>query len=326
MSYSYMGIGGKTFWFTGVVEDVTDPLQIGRAKVRAHGLHGPSNVILTEDLPWSTVLLPTTAGGGQGTRQTPGLDVGATVMGFFIDGASGQYPIIVGIIPGINGDTDLTAPDSGTLGQGRSGDGTSSSIVDTTPLPAAPPGSPNANLNDIISRLPLDQGRKNQLKADPCYMISYFEKELGLSRMQAAALVGNLAHESIGFSTTARNKGDGRDGSDSIGLAQWNSGRAQDLFRFANRLQKPWETLEVQLAFVVWEMQNTETAAYNALKSVNGNTVGDLYRATDTVQQKYERSAAGAGTADRRAFALGFFSGCPLTSSTGATTGGSSRF
>jgi len=313
MSYSYMGLGGKTFWFTGVVEDVNDPLQIGRAKVRAHGLHAPSSVITTEDLPWSTVLLPTTAGGGQGVRHTPGLDVGATVMGFFIDGASGQYPIIVGIIPGINGETDLTAPDSGTLSQGRPGDGSPSSVpVDNSPLPVPPPGATGESLDAIKSRLPLSNSAKNKLKADPCYMMNYFEKELGLSRLQSAALVGNFAHESAGFSPTVENIGDAKDGTNSVGLAQWNQDRLTNLYKFANRLQKPWQSLEVQMAFVVWEMNNTHTGAYNALKSVNGNTVGDLYRAVDVVRNKYE---VAVDHPDRRSFAYGFFSGCPVSSS-----------
>lgn len=82
---------------------------------------------------------------------------------------------------------------------------------------------------------------------------------------QAAGIVGNLIHESS-LSVAARNPGDGRDGSDSIGLSQWNSSRAEALKRFATANGKDWRDFGVQLAFVDHELNTTETAARDRLK------------------------------------------------------------
>lgn len=91
-------------WFIGTVEDNNDPAKLGRLKVRCHGYHSddPSEV-LTEHLPWATVLQPTTSAGLRGGGISPtGALVGTQVMGFFADGAVAQYPIIFGVLGGIN--------------------------------------------------------------------------------------------------------------------------------------------------------------------------------------------------------------------------------
>lgn len=86
----------------------------------------------------------------------------------------------------------------------------------------------------------------------------------GLSPQAAAALVGNIGMESS-FNTGARNAGDGRDGSDSIGLAQWNSSRAQALKQFAASQGKDWQDPAIQADFIVQELNSTERRAKEAL-------------------------------------------------------------
>lgn len=68
-------------------------------------------------------------------------------------------------------------------------------------------------------------------RADAAY--SYFRSQ-GWSPAQASGIVGNLIHESGSDSLppNALNPGDGTDGSDSIGIAQWNSSRAQNLLNW----------------------------------------------------------------------------------------------
>jgi len=68
-------------------------------------------------------------------------------------------------------------------------------------------------------------------RADQAY--SYFRSQ-GWSPAQASGIVGNLIHESGSDSLpfNALNPGDGNDGSDSIGIAQWNSTRAQNLLNW----------------------------------------------------------------------------------------------
>jgi len=97
-----MYYGDETRWWYGVVNDVSsDPLEVGRARVRIYGIHGPD--INDEDLPWASVLLPTTSGGVSGLGTSPWLQVGARVMGIFFDGKGSQNPVILGSIPAIEG-------------------------------------------------------------------------------------------------------------------------------------------------------------------------------------------------------------------------------
>jgi hypothetical protein len=86
----------------------------------------------------------------------------------------------------------------------------------------------------------------------------------GLSPQAAAALVGNIGMESS-FNTGARNAGDGRDGSDSIGLAQWNSSRAAALKQFAAQKGTDWRDPATQADFIVQELNTTENRAKQAL-------------------------------------------------------------
>lgn len=96
----------------------------------------------------------------------------------------------------------------------------------------------------------------------------------GWSPAAAAGIVGNLVGES-GLRTDAVNRGDGRDGSDSIGMGQWNAERARALRSFAAARGKPVTDFETQLAFVDHELRGTEAGAGEALKGA-----GDARSAT----------------------------------------------
>jgi len=96
-------IGSNFCWFTGVVEDVLDPMQMGRVRVRCYGYHtDDKEQIPTESLPWAFVMTPVTSAGMSGIGQSAtGLLQGSWVVGFFRDGRSAQDPIIMGTIPSI---------------------------------------------------------------------------------------------------------------------------------------------------------------------------------------------------------------------------------
>ena len=70
-------------FFIGDVEKITDPLYIGRLKVRIFGDHTLDKEILpTDDLPWATVLNDVHSHSTTGKGQTPlGLRVGSKVVG-----------------------------------------------------------------------------------------------------------------------------------------------------------------------------------------------------------------------------------------------------
>lgn len=100
MIYDHMNSSFK--WFVGVVENCSDPEEIGRVKVRCYGVHPLDEVKCpTDDLPWATVMSPTTHANLRGLRsEVHGLAVGSTVVGFFLDGESAQSPLVIGSIAG----------------------------------------------------------------------------------------------------------------------------------------------------------------------------------------------------------------------------------
>lgn len=89
-------------------------------------------------------------------------------------------------------------------------------------------------------------------------------KARGLDPIRSAAIIGHLMQES-GINPKARNKGDGTDGSDSIGIAQWNGARAQALKDFAAQRGVSPDDLGTQLDFVLEELKTTENASYQRL-------------------------------------------------------------
>lgn len=106
--YEYMG-EGSFCWFFGIVEDISDPLEAGRVRVRCFGFHSPDkNMIPTEHLPWAVVMSSTTSASVSGVGSTPhSLVQGSQVIGFFQDGSNAQFPVIMGSVPSV----PQTSPD-----------------------------------------------------------------------------------------------------------------------------------------------------------------------------------------------------------------------
>lgn len=91
-------------WWQGVVEDINDPLKLGRCRVRIFGIHTPDkSEIPTKSLPWAHPLMPFNSASSSGVGESPtGILPGSWVMGFFQDGNNCQQPIIMGSYGGIN--------------------------------------------------------------------------------------------------------------------------------------------------------------------------------------------------------------------------------
>lgn len=95
---------GPTFvWWQGVVEDINDPLKLGRVRVRVLGYHNENrNQIPVEHLPWAPVVSPIQSAAMSGIGQSPtGLLCGSWVMGFFRDGEEAQEPVVFGALTGL---------------------------------------------------------------------------------------------------------------------------------------------------------------------------------------------------------------------------------
>ena len=86
----------------GLVENISDPLKLGRVKVRVFGRHdireGTKYNIATEDLPWSQVVMPATTPAINGTGHSVNLAIGSLVCGTFLD-ISAQEFIVMGSLP-----------------------------------------------------------------------------------------------------------------------------------------------------------------------------------------------------------------------------------
>src|SRR5210317_1018217 len=99
MRYEDQFIGGEFSWFTGVIEDINDPDNLNRVKVRCHGWHtSNTSLVSTENLPWATVMMPVTSASLKGVGGNHHLEVGSWVVGFFRDGPSAQDPMVMGSI------------------------------------------------------------------------------------------------------------------------------------------------------------------------------------------------------------------------------------
>jgi phage baseplate assembly protein gpV len=93
---NFAGLNGF-IWWTGVVENRMDPLKLGRCQVRIFGWHTENlQLIPSSELPWALPSIPTNTAQ---INKTP--KEGDYVFGFFFDSESGQFPCIMGIIPGI---------------------------------------------------------------------------------------------------------------------------------------------------------------------------------------------------------------------------------
>jgi hypothetical protein len=252
-------------WFIGIVVNNKDPLKLGRVKVRIRGIHSPSVAqTSTNDLPWAQVIVPSTEGGISGIGKMPQLQQGSQVIGFFIDGASSQLPMVIGSVHHFERKRNATGNNK-----------------EETPLDGEEPsdvqdGGGNDGRKIDSQNLP---GGSNGEK-----IFNYLKKQ-GLTDEQAAGVIGNLAAES-NLNPNALNPNDV--GKPAFGLAQWRGSRYRDLIEFSNSNGLDHETLEAQLPFMMHELESQSWLGYGALQ--NATTVSDATRVFET---KFERPKPG---------------------------------
>jgi len=93
---NFIGKDGFNWWY-GVVEDTADPLQVGRCRVRIFGWHTDNlQELPTSELPWAAIMTSTNT-----SKAFSPPRLGDYVMGFFSDGMSGQSPVVMGVLPGL---------------------------------------------------------------------------------------------------------------------------------------------------------------------------------------------------------------------------------
>lgn len=250
--------GDETRWFIGVVEDNNDPMKLGRVRVRIQGLHGSlQENISTGDLPWAQTVVPTTEGGVSGIGRSSALLPGAVVYGLFLDGKWSQLPLILGSLPTVE-----SAP-GGKIGMSSSGQGVTGMRNKIGPT-------------NVLG----DVGGTNAETAFNFFVAN------GFTPQQAAGIVGNLMQES-GPSLNTSIKAAGTE--QSFGIAQWNAaaGRFQLLKEFASDLGEDWRTLNVQLRFILWELENYPYLGLSKLRAAQ-----TIEEAVIAFQDSYERPSA----------------------------------
>lgn len=98
---------------------------------------------------------------------------------------------------------------------------------------------------------------------NPERKIMIFLKNKGLTTSQAAGIAGNLEAESA-FNPNAVG-----DNGTSYGIAQWHKDRFTNLKNWTKKNGLKWNTIDAQLEFLWWELQNNESGALSKLKLEN---------------------------------------------------------
>lgn len=159
-------------FYVGIVEDrISDPLKLGRVKVRVFGVHSESIIdVPTADLPWAIPLMPSGSASLSGIGDAvPQYLEGSTVFLFFQDGESKQQPIILGSLAGIpinknplsnlieEVSSNITAPKSTVLAStaGTLTDTSGQSVVDSSGAPVKSGSSdliPPLDITDMVAK------------------------------------------------------------------------------------------------------------------------------------------------------------------------------
>ena len=132
--------------------------------------------------------------------------------------------------------------------------------------------------NNRVVEAPLENKRIKDIRRvsnnSSNYIVQYFVNK-GLTLNQAKGIYGNIMQESSGNIRAMSS-----DGHNSYGIAQWTGKRKSKLFSMYGT--RP--SLDNQLDFLWWELNNTEKSSLEALK--NTNTIEE---ATRVFMRKFER-------------------------------------
>jgi hypothetical protein len=140
-----------------------------RYKVRVFNWHtGDISKLQPDEMAYCQVIMPVTAGSGHGgAAQTPSIESGSIVFGFFMDGMAGQEGYIVGVLGNSNNNVPKergsAAPNqpTTTVPSTATTDGKPKPVVTPPPTPPTGPGSAaNQPVPQNVDQLSADQLKK----------------------------------------------------------------------------------------------------------------------------------------------------------------------
>lgn len=274
--------GDTTRWFIGTVVNHTgDPLRLGRLQVRIVGIHDNFDIGVG-DLPWASVLIPSTEPGavyGRGPR----IQTGSQVFGIFLDGEQSQQPLVLGSIPYVINPTPTQALARGVEYE----------IVNGVGVPGETVTNPTEYTGNVVA---------GNEAAEIAFNFFISKDGGAYTPEQAAGIVGNLAHESGGFAADVIRAQRRGDGGKAHGIAQWHPDRWNPFLAWCagqgpgpgprNVRQDPY-TLLPQLKWVKYELDTTESRA-----KVHLLNCSKVDQATIEFMRRYERPAFSAGFSD----------------------------
>ena len=129
-------------------------------------------------------------------------------------------------------------------------------------------------------------------KANQDAIYSYLSSQ-GFNDAAISGILANIQHES-NFNPNALG-----DGGTSYGICQWHSGRWTRLKNYCSQNGLDSTTLDGQLSFLVWELQNNYPSVYNKIISVP-NTAQGAYDAAYEWTVHYEIPANKESSGNRR--------------------------
>jgi len=263
--------GDTTRWFIGtVIRNTGDPLDLGRLKVRIVGVHDHPE-IEDGDLPWASVVIPTTEVGvihGRGPR----IGVGAQVVGIFLDGPQSQQPLVIGSIPYTITPTETQTRQSEQ--RGGSFEDNYANIKEE-----GPPGTTSSS--EYFRDIPTPAGNSKVEQA-----FNWFLSDIGggYAPEQAAGIVGNLIVESANFDDNVISTQRTGDGGRARGIAQWHPPRWNPFLDLCYREKLDPYTLKAQLFWVTTELDTSESTAKTKLQATKRAD-----HAAIAFMRKYER-------------------------------------
>ena len=168
--------GRKQFiWWTGVVEEVVDPLNLGSLRVRIIGLHSLNKTqVPTEDLPWAQVAKPTT-----GANTSSGPREGDWVFGFFQDGDQAQIPVVLGVFPGVESSQSQIVYQEAVTREGAANKPVSTQVDRVVGLPTTVPSARGVMVGTLVDRTNNDLAHVCDIKPEVAKAVIWIRAQFG---------------------------------------------------------------------------------------------------------------------------------------------------